>query len=136
MELKTKHRKTYGEDCQGNCDGKYEWDACGQCLLRTDTKFDSCVGEEVTSDEKSKIDSSYALTIVIIVLAILCVAVAGYLIYRMWQKQKAQDMQMAQMMRNYERMEDEPSVQKGTQKGGPAVEMDSRVPGEEEALAE
>merc|ERR1712013_216815 len=35
---------TYGQDCAGICSGEHEIDACGECLTRTDTAWDACVG--------------------------------------------------------------------------------------------
>jgi len=35
---------TYGQDCNGTCNGDKIYDRCGQCLLQSDSAFDSCVG--------------------------------------------------------------------------------------------
>eukprot|EP01083_Nonionella_stella_P082147 226720_1 len=38
-----------GKDCNGTCFGLYSVDICGECLLRTDAKFDNCTASPTTA---------------------------------------------------------------------------------------
>lgn len=45
---------TYGEDCNGTCQGNAQTDSCGKCMLPSSTEWNSCVGCDGVVDSTMK----------------------------------------------------------------------------------
>lgn len=117
---------SHGKDCAGICNGDHWKDACGQCLLINDPKWDNCIRNSTNSNNNNNNNNNQAqnnktsktdkelTTIIVIVccLAFFIIIAACFIIFRLWKKQQDISDRFTSLANTYQMMDENPKHSK------------------------
>lgn len=106
--------ESYGEDCNGECNGDRHIDDCGHCLLFSSDSFNDC--SDSGSSSSSETDKMLTTVIIAVcVITFLVVVCAGIIIYCLWKRQLSITDRFNTLASTYQMMDDIPVDQQSPQ---------------------